>query len=101
MRINYDKLEDYKIALEGAKKIVATNYAIVDAKLKSTKIAGELIDDELYASFLSWQLLSVLVRTQELTCDPENMEDLDEDDSEDEDNNIEFDFDFDLDDEEE
>lgn len=90
MIINYTRLEDYKIALEEAKKIVARSYAIADAKLKSSKFAGEMIEDGVYASFLAWQLLSVLVRTQELTCNPENMDD--------DDNEIIFEGDMDLDD---
>lgn len=95
MRINYSKLSDYRKALEEAKRIVASSYAIADARLKSAKMAGEMINDEDYASFLAWQLLSVLVRTQELTCDPDDLVD-------DDDNGIGFegDFDIDLDDEE-
>lgn len=91
MRINYTRVEDYRIALEGAKKLVAQNYAIADAKMKSAKFAGDMITDEIYALFLAWQLLSVLVRTQELTCSP--------DDFENEDPEIIFEEDFDLDDE--
>lgn len=95
MRINYNKTEDYRKALEEAKRIVASHYAIVDARLKSCKIAGDIIEDDDYTSFLAWQLLSVLVRTQELTCDPDDFSD------EDEDSEICFDEDFDIDDDEE
>jgi hypothetical protein len=91
MRINYSKLADYRKALEEAKRIVASNYAIADARLKSSKIAGEMIEDADYASFLAWQLLSVLVRTQELTCDPDDLIDDDDDDG------IGFEGDFDID----
>lgn len=95
MRINYNKVEDYRRALEEAKRIVARHYAIVDARLKSCKIAGDVIEDDDYTSFLAWQLLSVLVRTQELTCNPEDFEDEDYDDG------ICFEDDFDIDDEKE
>jgi hypothetical protein len=94
MRINYNKVEDYKRALEEAKRIVASHYAVADAKLKSSKVAGEMIEDDDYTSFLAWQLLSVLVRTQELTCDPDDFTE------EDEDNGIDFEGDFDIDEEE-
>jgi len=90
MRINYNKVEDYRRALEEAKRIVARHYAIADAKLKSAKFSGEMIEDEDYTLFLAWQLLSVLVRTQELTCSPDEFED--------EDDEIGFESDFDLDD---
>lgn len=95
MRINYNKVSDYRKALEESKRIVASNYAIADARLKSAKAAGEMIEDDDYTSFLAWQLLSVLVRTQELTCDPDDFEDEDYDDI-----GFEEDFDIDLDDEE-
>jgi hypothetical protein len=95
MRINYNKVSDYRKALEESKRIVASNYAIADARLKSAKAAGEMIEDDDYTSFLAWQLLSVLVRTQELTCDPDDFEDEDYDDV-----GFEEDFDIDLDDEE-
>jgi hypothetical protein len=54
-------------------------------------MAGEMIEDADYASFLAWQLLSVLVRTQELTCDPDDLIDDDDDDG------IGFEGDFDID----
>jgi len=91
MRINYSKLSDYRKALEEAKRIVASNYAIADARLKSAKMARLIIEDCDYASFLAWQLLSVLVRTQELTCDPDDLIDDDDDDG------IGFEGDFDID----
>lgn len=98
MRINYTKLADYRKALEESKRIVASNYAIADARLKSLKMAGELIEDADYTSFLAWQLLSVLVRTQELQCDPDDL--VDDDNGDDGGIGFEGDFDIDLDDEE-
>jgi len=104
MRINYNKVSDYRKALEESKRIVASNYAIADARLKSAKAARDIIEDDDYTSFLAWQLLSVLVRTQELTCDPDDFEDESyEDDDDDNDGGgvgFEEDFDIDLDDEE-
>ena len=103
MRINYNKVEDYRRALEEAKRIVAMHYAIADARLKSCKAAGDMIEDEDYTSFLAWQLLSVLVRTQELTCNPDDFEDEDDDNGIcfEEDFDIEGDFDLEEDDDEE
>ncbi len=78
MRINYTSKADYIAALEGAKILVAQKFAIADAKLLAAKAAGELISDELYAEFLAWQLLSVLVRNQEVFYNPEDLEEDDE-----------------------
>lgn len=79
MRINYNSKDDYIKALEGAKILVAQKFAITEAKLLAAKAAGDLISDKLYAEFLAWQLLSVLVRNQEVYYNPE---DLKEDDDE-------------------
>jgi hypothetical protein len=54
-------------------------------------MARLVIEDCDYESFLAWQLLSVLVRTQELTCDPDDLIDDDDDDG------IGFEGDFDID----
>lgn len=78
MQINYNSKADYITALEGAKKVVAQKYAIMEAKLVAAKAAGECISDELYAEFLAWQLLSVLVRNQEVFYNPEDLEEEDE-----------------------
>jgi hypothetical protein len=78
MQINYNSKADYIMALEGAKKLVAQKYAIIEARLVATKAAGELISDELYTEFLTWQLLSVLVRNQEVFYNPEDLEEDDE-----------------------
>ena len=78
MRINYTSKADYIKALEGAKILVAQKFAIAEAKLLVAKAAGELISDELYAEFLAWQLLSVLVRNQEVFYNPEDLEEDDE-----------------------
>jgi hypothetical protein len=81
MEINYTTFRDYRIALEGAKKIVAQRFAIADAKIRAAKLAGDLVSDKIYEEFLTWQLLSALVRTQELLYDAEDLID-DEDDDE-------------------
>jgi len=78
MKINYNHKADYIMALEGAKKIVAHKYALIEARLVATKTAGEIISDELYAEFLAWQLLSVLVRNQEVFYNPDDLEENDE-----------------------
>ena len=78
MQINYNSKADYIMALEGAKKTVAQKYAIMEAKLVAAKASGECISDELYAEFLTWQLLSVLVRNQEVLYNPEDLEEDDE-----------------------
>jgi len=75
MFIHYYKGEDYKKAVEGAKRIVAVNYAKADATLKSSKVAGELISDEVYEEFLVWQLLMILLRNQEVSHGPDDMDD--------------------------
>jgi len=78
MQINYNSKADYIMALEKAKKIVAQKYAIMEARLVATKTAGEIISDKLYAEFLAWQLLSVLVRNQEIFYNPDDLEEDDE-----------------------
>jgi len=78
MQINYSRKEDYIKALEGAKKVVAQRYAIAEAKLLAAKASGECISDELYEEFLTWQLLSVLVRNQEVFYNPDDLEETDE-----------------------
>jgi len=78
MQINYNSKADYIMALERAKKIVAQKYAIMEARLVAAKTAGDIISDELYAEFLAWQLLSVLVRNQEVFYNPDDLEEEDE-----------------------
>jgi len=81
MEINYTTYKDYSTALEGAKKIVAQKFAIADAKIRAAKLSGGLVSDEIYEEYLTWQLLSALVRTQELLY---NVDDLIDDEDEDE-----------------
>lgn len=81
MEITYTKYKDYLKALDGAKKIVAQKFAIADARIRAAKLAGELVSDEIYEEFLTWQLLSALVRTQELLYSAEDLID-DEDEDE-------------------
>jgi len=78
MQINYNSKADYIMALERAKKIVAQKYAIMEARLVAAKTAGDIISDDLYAEFLAWQLLSVLVRNQEVFYNPDDLEEEDE-----------------------
>ena len=80
MEIHYTKFKDYIKALEGAKKIVAQKFAIADAKIRAAKLSGELVTDEAYEDFLTWQLLSALVRTQELLHGAEDLIDDEDDD---------------------
>jgi hypothetical protein len=81
MEINYTTYKDYLNALEGAKKIVAQKFAIADAKIRAAKLSGELVSDEIYEEYLTWQLLSALVRTQELLYSADDLID-DEDEDE-------------------
>ena len=80
MHIHYYKRDDYIKALEGAKKIVAQKFAIAEAKLAAARAAEECISDEIYEEYLTWQLLSVLVRNQELFFDPDGIEEGDDKD---------------------
>jgi hypothetical protein len=77
MHIHYYKKDDYLKAMEGAKKIVAQKFAISEAKMSAAKAAGECIPDEVYEEYLTWQLLSILVRNQEMFFDPDAEEDND------------------------
>jgi hypothetical protein len=78
MHIHYYKKDDYLKALEGAKKIVAQKFAIAEARMAATQAAGECISDEIYEEFLTWQLLSILVRNQETFFDPDDVEENDD-----------------------
>jgi hypothetical protein len=78
MQISYNSKADYIMALEGAKILVAQKFAVAEAKILAAKAAGDLISDEIYAEFLTWQLLSVLVRNQEVFYNPDDLEEDDE-----------------------
>jgi hypothetical protein len=71
MHIHYYKKDDYLKAMNGAKKVVAQKFAIAEAKMAAARAAGECISDAVYEEYLTWQLLSILVRNQEMFFDPD------------------------------
>jgi hypothetical protein len=81
MELLYSKYADYVTAIERAKMLVAQKFALVEATLAAAKLSGELISDELWAEYCTWQLLSAMVRTQELMYDSEDLlkQDLEDD----------------------